>query len=705
MRRRLGSLLALVVALAPGPAHAQPPSDTGQRFERPIETAGPGAQKLAVDVPLLTAAQRFAAVRRDDEPTTRRRLWSAATGGLADLRLYDATGAEVPYLLVFPPATRPEWVSGAILPVVRTKAASGFEVDLGRSRLVDGLDIGGLPPPFLKRFLLEGSGDRARWTVLVGQGTLFDLPQERVRQVAMDFTPGEYRYLRVIWDDTSSAVLPLPARASVREAPAVPPPSGQSGVESPPLRTRVEIERQASEPGRSRHRIRLPAAGLPLVAVTLNVRSGDVFRTASVMESRFSGTRADPAELGRTRLVRMEGSGSSDTLRIPIEPPRGAEIQLVIEDGNNPPLAIETVSIEFANLPWIYFEAPAGGVTARYGDRAARAPQYDLEARRSAIRLDEVPEARWGEPRAVSERATSTTAPPATPERGAKLDLSGFRYRRALTETPQGLVSLPLDAAVLAHSRGQLGGFADVRLIDADGYQVPYLLERRDEPLSLDLSLRQVAADRETLKNRGTGNRSVYAATLPYPNLPAPRLVIETSDRVFRRPIEIAVERPPDRQHRDAWLDVLATRVWQHADQGNSAEPIDVPIQPGDATELLLMLDEGDNRPLAISSARLLLPAWRVRFFKAAAPLSLVYGHDSVAAPEYDLALLAPAVTGAEAREIAAAPEQPSGSAAAGQLSPKVFWIGVAAAALVLLALLVRLIASGTPPPPSPPAP
>jgi hypothetical protein len=197
----------------------------------------------------------------------------------------------------------------------------------------------------------------------------------------------------------------------------------------------------------------------------------------------------------------------------------------------------------------------------------------------------------------------------------------------------------------------------------------------------------------------------VYAATLPYANLPSPRLVIETADRVFRRPIEIAVERRPDRQHRDAWLDVLATRVWQHADQGNSAEPIDLPIQPGDATEVLLIVDEGDNRPLAISSARLLLPAWRVRFFKGASPLSLVYGHDTVAAPEYDLALLAPAVTGAEAREVTAAPEQAAGSAQPGQLSPKIFWVGVGAAALVLLALLARLIASGTAPPPSPPTP
>ena len=87
---------------------------------------------------------------------------------------------------------------------------SGFEVDLGQAITIDRFRIDGLPPPFLKRVRLEGSGDRARWTLLVDEGTVFDLPDERLRQTELTFTPGSYRYLRVTWDDTRSGRLPRP---------------------------------------------------------------------------------------------------------------------------------------------------------------------------------------------------------------------------------------------------------------------------------------------------------------------------------------------------------------------------------------------------------------------------------------------------------------------------------------------------------------
>ena len=680
---------ALALPLTVAAAVAQQAIPGGPTFERPIEIRGPGPHKLPIDVPLLTAGQRFETVRRDGPS-------AQASGGLADLRLVDAaSGKEISYLLIAPPPRRPIHVTGTVLPIASTKTSSGFEVDLGAARRVDGLDVGGIAAPFLKRFVLEGSGDRARWTVLIGQGTMFDLPEERVRQVAADFPSGEYRYLRLTWDDANSAVVPLPGRVSVREATRVAPPV--------PLRTRVEFERQASEPGRSRHRIKLPAPGLPAVAIAIEVSSGDVFRTASVIESRFSGTRADPVELGRARLVRTEGNPPA-TLRVPVDPPRGAELQLIVEDGSNAPLAIDNVFVEFAELPWIYFDAPSVSVVARYGGSGASAPQYDLEARRSTIRLDAVPEAGWGEPRPVGG-TTPAAPPPSLPDRGARIDLSGFRYRRALPDAPQGLVSLQLDPAVLAHSRGHLGGFADVRVVDAEGYQVPYLLERRDEPLNVDLKFQPAPPGREILERGERGNRSAYVIALPYANLPSPRLVIETSDRVFRRPVQVAVERRPDRQHRDAWLDVLVSREWQHADQATPAEPIEMPVGAGDATELLLIVDEGDNRALTITAARLLLPSWRLRFFKGAAPVSVVYGHDTMAAPAYDLALLAPAVTGAAARDISAAPESPASATADRQLSPTIFWTGLGAAALILLVLLVRLISSGTAAPPAPPRP
>jgi len=66
-----------------------------------------------------------------------------------------------------------------------------LELDLGGVQRTSRLRLEGLRPPFLKRFQLEASGDRQRWTELVRAGTIN-------REVAMAhcFRPDELlRYL------------------------------------------------------------------------------------------------------------------------------------------------------------------------------------------------------------------------------------------------------------------------------------------------------------------------------------------------------------------------------------------------------------------------------------------------------------------------------------------------------------------------------
>ena len=79
----------------------------------------------------------------------------------------------------------------------------------------------------------------------------------------------------------------------------------------------------------------------------------------------------------------------------------------------------------------------------------------------------------------------------------------------------------------------------------------------------------------------------------------------------------------------------------------------------------------------------------------------------SPAPPRYDLGLLATAVMGAEAREVEAAPE--SGAARSDSpvlVTPRMFWIGLGAAVVVLLAVIAKLVGSSAAPSPrSPPSP
>jgi len=239
------AMLGAAVVLQASATAQQPAAPATFRFERPIAANGQGPRRLAVDVPLLAGANRE----------------------LSDLRLFDANAREIPYLLVSKPLAEPAWRPAVILPVASVdadkKKESGFEADLGEIRTADRLRIDGLPPPFLKRLRLEGSGDRARWTLLVAEGTLFDLPDEKLRQTELAFAAGAYRYFRLTWDDTNSGRLPPPASAAARLVTSVVPP--------PPLTASLAVERRPSEPGRSRYRIRLPGGHLPIAALELDL--------------------------------------------------------------------------------------------------------------------------------------------------------------------------------------------------------------------------------------------------------------------------------------------------------------------------------------------------------------------------------------------------------------------------------------------------
>jgi hypothetical protein len=656
-------------------------------YERQIATAGPGPQRLAIDAALLSGGAPFRVFRRGDG--------YVADGGLNDLRLVAADGRPVPYLLIPPPGGERSWVGGRVLAVAATRKTSGFEIDLARPHDIDMVRVDGLPAPYLKRLTLEGSGDREHWTMLAAEATLFDLPDEKLRQDTLAFAPGSYRYLRVTWNDTNSGRVPLPDAVLARRAAMTPAP--------PAMTIETSIEKRPSEPGRSRFRVRLPAAGLPIVALDLDVGGGHVYRSVSVSEARFSGLEAAPVELGRATLARVTRDGATaSALRVPIASAAEPEIDLTIDDGANEPLEVRGVSVVLAQLPWIYFEAPAGPMTARYGDRALPRPSYDLEAVRGSVDLAALKEARWSDAGATAKPNTVDAPASTAPQPGPVLDPAAFKFVRAVEGTsggPGGMVALPLDAHVLANSRGPASRFADVRLLDAGNRQLPFLVERRDEPLSITLP---IAAARESqaleLKNPGSRQRSVYAVSLPYANLPSGKLVVETSARVFQRAARIGFERAPDRNRRDAWFDLRGAETWRHADERTPARPLILPLDGTPDTDLRLVIDEGDNAALPIAAVKLLLPSYRLRFYAPAEgrdAIRLVYGRGDLQPPQYDLALLAPRVMGATAAEAStAAAASVATEPAAALVSPLTFWIVLGGAVLVLLGLIVRLLKS-----------
>jgi hypothetical protein len=675
-----GRTIAALLAAGACTLGAQSAAPDGFRHERTLTVTAAGPQRLDLDATVLSGAQPVSSV---EFAAPRRRL---VRQGPADLRLYTEAGVEVPFLFVPPPVEGQRVVTGTIAPIAATKTTSGFEVDFGDVvPSLNAVALEGIPAPFLKRFRLEGSGDRERWTVLVDEGTAFDLPAEGLQSTTLRFDGRSIRFLRVTWDDTNSARAGLPTSArAVRQ---------DTVHTSPALQVTVLFEPRPAEPGTSRFRVRLPGSRLPLDALELTIGGGHLLRDVRVLEPRLTGAgrgQLEPAVIGRARLRRVIQDGrAAEALRVAIEPPTEPELDLVFDDGDNPPIDLQDVTAVFAELPWIYFESQPGTLIARYGNTKALAPRYDLEAMRASI-PSMVSFARWGTER---QTQSDSTPPPATPmpSRGAALALSDFKYVRPLPAGPQGLTVVPLDAAAFAHSASTSGQFGDVRILDREGLQIPYLLEKRDEPLMLDLRLERREPSEAAQARPGS---SEYVVPMPHREIRGAELVLTTRARVFQRTVRIGVLEPAGNQRRSPTLRTVQTRSWRHNDDAVTAPPLTLQLPYAPAGDIVIEVDEGDNQPLPISRATLLIPSYAVRFYRTdAAPLQLAYGRRDLEAPRYDLALLSPYVLGQRAQTVSAGPEAGAGTTPAPVLvSPTMFWGVLGVAVVVLLGLVVRMV-------------
>jgi len=561
---------------------------------------------------------------------------------------------------------------------------------------VDRVEVRELPERFLKRVRLEASGDRVHWTLLVAEGTLFNLPPDdgnrgALRQTQLAFPSGAFRYLRVIWDDHlgGRVIADVGARARLT-------PFGARPADT--LRAALTMELRPGARRTTRYHVRLPATHLPIVALELDAGGQQILRPAFVTEPQLGAGRVQPVRLGSAILRRASlGGAVASSLRIPIAMPTGAEVDIVIDDGDNPPLDVRGISAVFAPLPYIFFESDGGPLRATYdSDRRAPVapPQYDLEALRDTVSQVDAAIATWGP--VQTNTAVAAAEPPsalyAAP--GAPLEIKRFRFARALP-AGSGLTAVRLDAPALAHSR-----IEDVRIVDAQGRQVPYLLETLDEPTELLLAPLELVKPHTDVDRRilpGASARSWYRLKLPLTGLPNATLRLETTARVFERDVAVVTRELPRDAQPQSSTDRVVTVPWTHEDPESATPPIEIALggQRLVSDSLFVVVNDGDNQKLALARPTVLLPTFRLRFFRqTGAALTLLYGRDDISAPRYDIQLIAPRLLDAPATDVAIAPEQPGGNAPT-RTPQLVFWVVLGAAVLVLLGLIARLVRAG----------
>ena len=493
----------------------RPPPGGGLGRVVPMRAPGRAARAGAAEprrwtCPSSSARPRSASRRgRDRARTPPRRV---ARGGLHDLRFYDAGGREVPYLLVEPPATEPEWRRAAtLLPIPATKKTSGFEADLGARRDRRPGAGGGA-----SRAVPEAARPRRQR----GPPAL-DPPRpggDALRPARLE--PPSGRAL------VSARPLPLPPRHLGRRlersraaagrgvrADGAGRRAGPAGsLDASRLRPKGQRARREPLPPASPRRRRCPSW-----RCGSTVGGGNLLRRARVERSAarrrvhgaLSPGRSDAAAGGARRAGRGRAAHSDRATRDRRPGARGRRRRQPAARacggrGGARRAAVDLPRGRRSPCPW--WPAGASPVSTRPATTWSR----HASGRRSRRRRPPAPGARLPpRPRGRSVgRARGACLPPAlpsTPRASATRALS--------SDGPPGLVAVPLDAAVLAHSSGRLrGDFADLRVVDAASRQLPYLLDRRAEPLVV--SLPPAAPAGETVARFGP-NTSVYRLTAP----------------------------------------------------------------------------------------------------------------------------------------------------------------------------------------------
>jgi Protein of unknown function (DUF3999) len=396
-----GLAIAVMTASVPVVAAAGP-------VERALAVPGPGRIAVTLDSPVYEGA-------RED---------------LGDLRLLDAEGAEVPYLI--------ERVEDEA-PAAEVRPQIGNRTFIRGQQAEATLDFGG--PTLKTQVTLILSGDNFRRRVKVEGRSREDPRWATLTDFAFVFAvplPSPARYETVPLPDNNFALL----RVTVFNGPDDPP-----RIEILDASTRKAPHRRPREvPLGSRFRRRedardhetvltldLGARHQPFRGLSLDIADGTFFRGVLV-ESRVepypSAGVAPPAPLawtsvGETAIYRYDDQGERrESLRLDVSG-RARVLRVRIRNRDDRPLTI-TGATTFVPVERLAFEArPGVQYRLRYGDPSLSAPSYDLARTAGAPSLFAA-NAQPGQLLAVSSLPVAPAAPAPWTERNPALLWAGL---------------------------------------------------------------------------------------------------------------------------------------------------------------------------------------------------------------------------------------------------------------------------------------
>ena len=318
----------------------------------------------------------------------------------------------------------------------------------------------------------------------------------------------------------------------------------------------------------------------PVRVMTGTWRDG-VFRSELSTVRNIAGLKLDAERAQDARLGRLDLKGDT--------------FELEFQDGDDLPLTIRSATASLDRRVLLVRDA---GALTLYGGSAEADLRYDLQA--ALLGLADLPStpATLGAVEDNPDWKDPTTQDALLP--GGTLPIERFRVQHSVVG--QGLVRLELPADLQAEARDDL---SDVRLLDPQGRQVPFLIERPGVP-ALAQGLSQAREEQ--------GNRTVLTVTLPAARLVATSLTLRSPSNGFSRQVRVM----------DASGAPLATGTWRSAESGPSEMTLRLAREI--AGPLTVTIDNGDNRAIDLDPVELVVPRAVLLARLPADPVTLVYG-------------------------------------------------------------------------------
>ncbi len=544
-----------------------------------------------------------------------------ARSDLGDVRIHDASGAEVPYAIVRGDevlrARRADNSSRVVVPTgAETRWGRLSGVETYRIPIAEGPRGGGV-----LELVVEPDAETFVRDAVVRAEPATGEPREVAHASIFRFARGRSERLGIrlpgVEDGAITIALsgdgrPLLPRFSIREVDREVPQMATVDVPLAIRATRREGTRSIVTLDRPR--------GFPILRLVVDSATPSFARRVEV--------RSVPSGrvVGEGGLVRIGAEDVVETRSIALPAPTPNDqsedgLELTIDDGDSPPLEALRVTAVLL-VPSLVFDAGRARAL-RWGGHRAVAPRYDLMSQPPVTLIER---ARTPASLGPIEDNPSYDERPALEfalRPGALVDLSRYPFRAALDVPPSrdDLYEVAIPPALFAEAEQDL---ADLRIVDGEGRQWPYVFDAAPGVDELRAQVRRAVPCAER------PGCSRYDVELPARVMEPTLVRFELRPRLLSRVVTVR-----GRDERGAIEDLGVVNLESRGDEPIHAE---ASLFAERVVELWLESDDGGETPLDLEEITLSQPRWVIRFVAPVGSLALVVGDFGAEPPSYDMA-------------------------------------------------------------------